>query len=61
MRIILENRKFIWSNEEIKEFKRYWEQNEPLPIIAQHLDCSVTDIALLIIDLAESGKIEARK
>lgn len=61
MRIILEDRKFIWEDEDIKEFKQLWEQGESLPLIALKLKCNVTDLALLIIDQAEEGKIEPRE
>lgn len=60
MPIILEEQRFIWQNEELKEFRELWIRGESILNMAQQFDCKTIDIALLAMDQAEKGKIKPR-
>ncbi|QKL22565.1 hypothetical protein G4D59_12850 [Bacillus altitudinis] len=52
---------FIWDEKDIILFRQMWQDHEPIRHIANRLARNVDDILLLILDQAESGKIEPRK
>lgn len=60
MPIILEERRFIWQNEELKEFRDMWNRGDSILNIARRFKCKAIDIALVAMDQAEKGKIEPR-
>ena len=60
MTIILEDRRFIWNDEELLLFRQMWLEGASVVRIARHFDCKSIDIALLVLDQAEKGLIESR-
>ena len=56
--LILENAKWIWSEEEIKIFRDLWEWSNDVKKIAKVMKEDPDDIALLVIDQAQKGKIK---
>lgn len=60
MPIILEERRFIWKDEELKEFRDMWIRGDSILIIAKRFKCKAIDIALVAMEQAEKGKIEPR-
>ena len=58
--LILENAKYIWDEEEVKTFVKMWNENKNSYQIARVLNCKVLDVALLVMDQAEKGKIQQR-
>lgn len=61
MTIILEEAKWIWSNEEVSIFRQMWEANKSSKEIARVLNCKTLDVALLVMDQAEKKLIQPRK
>lgn len=61
MTIILEDRKFIWEQNDLKTFREMWKRGDSIKNIARRFRCKEIDIALLVLDQAEKGNIEARK
>ena len=61
MTIILEDRKFIWEQNDLKTFREMWKRGDSIKNIARRFKCKEIDIALLVLDQAEKGNIEARK
>lgn len=61
MTIILEDRKFIWEQSDLKTFREMWKRGDSIKKIARRFRCKEIDIALLVLDQAEKGNIEARK
>lgn len=60
MTIILEDRKFIWENNEIKEFRKMWKQGDSVNNMAIRFNCKNIDIAMLVLDQAERKLIHPR-
>lgn len=60
MTIILEDRKFIWENNEIKEFRKMWKQGDSVNNMARRFNCKNIDIAMLVLDQAERKLIHPR-
>jgi len=60
MTIILEDRKFIWESNEIKEFRKMWKQGDSVNNMARRFNCKNIDIAMLVLDQAESKLIHPR-
>ena len=60
MTIILEEAKWIWSNEEVSIFRQMWEEDKSSMEIARALNCKILDVALLVMDQAEKKLIQPR-
>ena len=60
MTIILEDRKFIWENDEMKEFRKMWKQGDSVDNMARRFHCKNIDIAMLVLDQAEKKLIRSR-
>lgn len=60
MTIILEEAKWIWSNEEVSIFRQMWEEDKSSKEIARVLNCKTLDVALLVMDQEEKKKIQPR-
>lgn len=58
--LILEDAKYIWDEEEIETFVEMWNDNKSSTAIARVLNCKILDVALLVMDQAEKGKIQQR-
>lgn len=58
--LILEDARFIWDEEEVKTFVEMWSDNKSSYQIAEVLNCKIMDVALLVMDQAEKGKIKQR-
>lgn len=55
--VILIDAKFIWSQEEVEDFRSMWECGLSLFEIAEQMNEDPDDIALLVIDQAKKRKI----
>lgn len=55
--VILIDAKFIWSQEEVEDFRSMWECGLSLFEIAEQMNEDPDDIALLAIDQAKKRKI----
>ena len=60
MTIILEDAKFIWTDDEVSIFREMWSNNKSSYQIAEVLNCKILDVALLVMDQAEKNKIQQR-
>lgn len=60
MTIILEERRFIWSKEDLKIFRKMWRDGETVVKMARYFECKSIDIALLVLDQAEKKLIKSR-
>lgn len=60
MTIILEERKFIWEDAELREFREMWEQGDSVNEMAKRFRCKEIDIAMLVLDQAEKKLIRSR-
>jgi len=60
MTIILEDRKFIWENDEMKEFRKMWKQGDSVDNMARRFHCKNIDIAMLVLDQA-GAQIDSSK
>lgn len=60
MTIILEERKFIWEDAELKEFREMWEQGDSVNKMAKRFRCKEIDIAMVVLDQAEKKLIRSR-
>lgn len=60
MTIILEERKFIWEDAELREFRKMWEQGDSVNKMAKRFRCKEIDIAMLVLDQAEKKLIRSR-
>ncbi|WP_051669237.1 hypothetical protein [Carnobacterium jeotgali] len=60
MTIILEERKFIWEDAELREFREMWEQGDSVNKMAKRFRCKEIDIAMLVLDQAEKKLIRSR-
>ena len=58
--LILEDAKFIWTDDEVSIFRTMWKDNKSSVEIAGVLNCKILDVALLVMDQAEKGKIQQR-
>ena len=59
--VILIDAKFIWSQEEVEDFRSMWECGLSLFEIAEQMNEDPDDIALLVIDQAKKRKIGGQK
>jgi len=59
--IALGNYDFLWSEEELKDFREMWNEDLPFNIIARRLERRQIEVAVLIMDQAEQGIIKKRK
>lgn len=57
----LENIDFQWSLPDVNEFINLWNSGASIMRLSGHFKRRQTDIAVLIMDLAEKGKIKARE
>ena len=55
--VILIDAKFIWSQEEVEDFRSMWECGLSLFEIAEQMNEDPDNIALLVIDQAKQRKI----
>ena len=55
--VILIDAKFIWSQEEVEDFRAMWECGISLFEIAEQMNEDPDNIALLVIDQAKKRKI----
>lgn len=55
--LILENARFLWSINELETFRILWEQGKSIEEIADRFKETPGNIALLVIDQAQKGKI----
>lgn len=60
MTIILEERKFIWEDAELIEFREMWEQGDSVNKMAKRFRCKEIDIAMVVLDQAEKKLIRSR-
>ena len=60
MTIILEERKFIWEDAELREFREMWEQGDSVNKMAKQFRCKEIDIAMVVLDQAEKKLIRSR-
>lgn len=60
MTIILEERKFIWEDVELREFRKMWEQGDSVNKMAKRFRCKEIDIAMVVLDQAEKKLIRSR-
>lgn len=60
MTIILEERKFIWEDAELREFREMWEQGDSVNKMAKRFRCKEIDIAMVVLDQAEKKLIRSR-
>lgn len=60
MTIILEERKFIWEDAELREFRKMWEQGDSVNEMAKRFRCKEIDIAMVVLDQAEKKLIRSR-
>lgn len=60
MTIILEERKFIWEDAELREFREMWEQGDSVNKMAKRFRCKEIDIAMVVLDQAEKKFIRSR-
>ena len=60
MTIILEERKFIWEDAELREFREMWEQGDSVNEMAKRFRCKEIDIAMVVLDQAEKKLIRSR-
>ncbi len=60
MTIILEERKFIWEDAELIEFREMWEQGDSVNEMAKRFRCKEIDIAMVVLDQAEKKLIRSR-
>lgn len=60
MTIILEERKFIWEDAELREFRKMWEQGDSVNKMAKQFRCKEIDIAMVVLDQAEKKLIRSR-
>jgi len=51
---------FAWQKKEIELVKKMWEEGAPAGEIIKRLGCRGPELVILIMDLAEKGKIEER-
>lgn len=54
---ILEQLKLEWADADIQAFRSMWMSRMPIPDIAEQLECSAAEVALLVIDQAEKELI----
>ncbi|UJF15086.1 hypothetical protein LZ578_08750 [Jeotgalibaca sp. MA1X17-3] len=55
--LILEDARFLWSINELENFRTLWEQGKSISEISKRLHETPDNITLLIIDQAQKGKI----
>ncbi len=60
MYIVGRNWDFGWNTGELREFNRLWLEGVPLTGIARALQRPDYEVAVLVIDLAERGRIISR-
>lgn len=60
MKIILEERKFIWEDAELRKFREMWEQGDSVNKMAKRFRCKEIDIAMVVLDQAEKKLIRSR-
>lgn len=58
--IILEERKFIWEDAELREFRKMWKQGDSVNKMAKRFRCKEIDIAMVVLDQAEKKLIRSR-
>ena len=58
--IILEERKFIWEDAELREFREMWEQGDSVNKMAKRFRCKEIDIAMVVLEQAEKKLIKSR-
>ncbi|WP_277630373.1 hypothetical protein [Atopococcus tabaci] len=59
--LILENAKWIWQREEIEQFRQLWADGWNVKQIAALMKENPDDVALLVMDQAQKGKIEVKR
>lgn len=59
--VILIDAKFIWSQEEVEDFRSMWECGLSVFEIAEQMSEDPDDIALLAIDQAKKKKIRGQQ
>lgn len=55
--VILLDSKFVWQQREIEQFRELWEQKLSIYQIAERMKEDPDNIALLVIDQVQKGKI----
>lgn len=60
MTIILEERKFIWEDAELREFRKMWKKGDSVNKMANRFRCKEIDIAMVVLDQAEKKLIRSR-
>ena len=58
--IACEDWNFAWTPDELQTVKRGWKEGHHITYIAGEIMRPVREVAVLIMDLAENGKIKAR-
>lgn len=58
--VALEEYDFTWDEFELIDFIRMWKEGLPLKDIAEHFKRKPIECVLLVMDLAERGKIRPR-
>lgn len=58
--VALEEVNFMWSTHEVNDFIRLWEADVSLRGLQKRFRRSQNDIAVLILDLAQNGRIKPR-
>lgn len=59
--IVLENLYFDWDEGALPIFCRLWNEGKSIQYIAEAFDRRTVEVALLVIDQAEQGKIKPRR
>jgi len=59
--IALENYDFLWSEDDLREFRDMWKKDEPINVICKRLERKEIEIAIIILDQAQKGIIKKRK
>lgn len=52
---------WIWSNKEVREFKKMWKENKPLKEIAFELDKDEFDCLPMVLELLYLEEIDPRE
>lgn len=54
------NIKWYWDSWELIEFRKMWNDGEPLEVIAKEFNTNLNSVAILVMDQEIEGKIKQR-
>lgn len=58
--IALDNMNLDWEIDQVQKFDKMWREGLPINIIARRLKRPINEVAVLLFDRAEKGKVNPR-